>query len=160
MILKGFQISVLTVAMASAPALAQDADTAKQDSERSFLFAQSGEGLTVTEETIALVKPFGKTTWVTNRPERDVGQISNERFASAWDEGENSFAADPPNAVITVAGRLSAIVVLTDISVGSDEISYDYELMSGDLGEKSAPTTILIDPSRGPSGCALTGSCL
>ncbi|MEM1130568.1 MAG: hypothetical protein AAGH83_08595 [Pseudomonadota bacterium] len=158
MILKSIQISVLTVAMASTPALAQDAASARQDSERFFLFLQSGEGLKVTEETITLVNPIGETTWVTNRPERNVGQISNQRFATAWDEGENSFAADPPNAVVTVSGDPPAIVVLTDISVGSDEISYDYELLSGEFGDKSGPTTILIDPLNGPINiCAAVG---
>ncbi|HAC79150.1 MAG TPA: hypothetical protein DCG06_02560, partial [Deltaproteobacteria bacterium] len=41
------------------------------------------------------------TGWFTDRPYREAGQIPTEEFLTLWDEGENSFADDPPNADFT-----------------------------------------------------------
>ena len=150
--MKHLWISALAIAMMSTPALAcplkpiaaraQDTQM-PQDDEPSVLFVQSGEGLEVTEETITLVEPSPEITWVKDRPERRVGQMSNQEFASLWDEYR--FTDDPPNAVVNVDGRHPVIVVLRDITVGANTITYDYELLSGHLPSESSPTMIVID---------------
>ena len=155
--MKRLWISVLAIAMMSTPALAEcplepiaaSAQTMEmpEGGEPSVLFVQSSEGLEVTEETITLVKPSPETTWVKDWPERKVGQESNQSFATFWDEWDegDSFADNPPNAAVTVAGHHPVIVVLTDITVGANTITYDYELLSGSFPSESSPTTIVID---------------
>ena len=155
--MKRFWISALAIAMMSTPALAEcplkpiaaSAQTMEmpEGGEPSVLFVQSSEGLQVTEETITLVDPLPETTWVKDWPERKVGQESNQSFATFWDEWEerDSFADNPPNAVINVRGHRPVIVVLTDITVGAETITYNYELLSGRFPSESLPTTVVID---------------
>ena len=40
------------------------------------------------------------TLYFSDRPERVVGHVTWEMFVDTWDEGENSFSEDPPNAVL------------------------------------------------------------
>jgi hypothetical protein len=42
------------------------------------------------------------TLWFTDRPERNGGVMPTEAFMHMWDEGEDSFANDPPNAALIV----------------------------------------------------------
>lgn len=45
------------------------------------------------------------TTYFSDRPHRIVGQVNNSVFLSQWAAGNNSFAKDSPNAVLTGAIR-------------------------------------------------------
>lgn len=155
--MKHLWISVLAIAMMSTPALAEcplepipaSAQNMEmpEGGEPSVLFVQSSEGLEVTDETITLVKPSPETIWVKDWPERKVGQESNQSFATFWDEWEerDSFADNPPNAVVNVRGHHPVIVFLTDITIGAETIIYNYELLSGRFPSESLPTTIVID---------------
>ena len=143
--LRVIALGLTMAAMTSADASAQDSDVPDQTRPPSYFFVQSGKSLEVTSETITLVDARSKTTSITDRPDRIVDQLSNETFAARWDEGEDSFADDPPNAVVMVGGHRPVIVVLTDIAVSANRITYDYELLHGRFPYKSAPTTIVID---------------
>ena len=79
----------------------------------SVLFVQNGTGGTLSEGTLTLTGVSSRTGWFTDRPYRKAGQVSTEEFLSNWDEGDNPFSEDPPNAdfTCTVEGEVVNFVV-------------------------------------------------
>ena len=81
----------------------------------SVLFVQNGAGGTLSQDTLTLTGVSSQTGWFTDRPYRKAGQVSTEEFLSNWDEGDNPFSEDPPNADFTC-------------SVGGEVVNYSVEL--------------------------------
>jgi hypothetical protein len=57
-----------------------------------------------------------------------VGHLTTKKFVEEWGEGENSFAEDPPNAVISFVEKgdetpEDVIVVLKDPVLESDSLT-------------------------------------
>ena len=154
-------LAVATVAMTSALASAEESDaSSQQKGAPSFLFVQYSNSVDVSDHTITLVDANKRTIWLTDRPNRLVGKISNESFATLWDEGPNSFAIDPPNAVVTIGSHRPVIVTLTDISVVEDNISYQFERLSGHFPYRASHTTIVIDNASVDLAMCTVGSSL
>ncbi len=62
---------------------------------------QCAAGATVSDGILTLEGVNPVTLAFTNRPQRMVTHVDTQAFAeTVWSEGENSFAAGPPNAVI------------------------------------------------------------
>ncbi len=103
--------------------------------------------------TLAGVSPA--TLYFSDRPERVVGHMTNEQFVEGWSLGDNNFAADPPNAVLSYidAGDdrpEDCVVVLSDPKIGVDSIGYKYQLLEGSVPESSGACTLFIDPLGRP----------
>ncbi len=81
----------------------------------SALFVQNGTGGTLSEDTLTLTGVSSQTGWFTDRPYRKAGQVPTQEFLSNWDEGDNPFSEDPPNADFTC-------------SVGGEVVNYSVEL--------------------------------
>ena len=110
----------------------------------SYLFVQNGTGGTLTESILTLTGVNDETGYFSDRPYREAGQISTEGFLRHWYGGENSFAADPPNAAFTctVDGEaVNLVVELTRPLLVGDELSY---LVQG-IGDGDLPTDATCD---------------
>lgn len=92
------------------------------DSE-SFLFVQHASSGTIESEndssTAAIYKLtlngiYNNTMSFSDRPDRKVDQITTARYVHLWTKGQDSFAADPPNAALVMneADGSEAIVVV------------------------------------------------
>jgi hypothetical protein len=95
------------------------------------------------------------TLFFADRPDRVVGHVHTNKFVREWGDGENSFAEDPPNAVISFLGDgeeapEDAVVVLKDPQLSGDEITYGIELLEGTLPAKAESCTVFIDPFGRP----------
>ena len=78
--------------------------TERQLEDIEALFVQTAASLTSDgEKTITLHGLSPSTLYFADRPKREVGHMSSARFVDLWGEGENSFAVDPPNAVLSFA---------------------------------------------------------
>jgi len=111
-----------------------------------LLFVQTSDGATLTDSTLTLTGISPNTGWFADRPYRAAGQIPTEEFLTLWDEGENSFADDPPNAdfTCTVDGEvINHVVELQNptlavpyVSEGCDSggcvLSYDITFIGSD----------------------------
>ena len=98
----------------------------------SFLFVQNADGGTLTESALMLTEVSPQTGWFTDRPDRYAGQVTTENFVAYWDEGENSFAHDPPDANVTceVDGTVKSYVVeLTEPRFDGVHLSYAVDLI-------------------------------
>ncbi len=68
------------------------------------LFVQTARSLASDgDKTITLDGLSPSTLYFADRPQREVGHMPTKLFVDLWGDGENSFAIDPPNAVLSFA---------------------------------------------------------
>ena len=65
------------------------------------LFVQNASGFSSGEDSVTLHGLSAGTLYFADRQKREVGHMTSRRFVDLWDEGENSFEIDPPNAVLS-----------------------------------------------------------
>jgi len=122
--------------------------TSDRDAAQEWLFLQTSSGGSYAYGVLTL-DSVEYTVAFTDHPERQVMHLANGGFAAAWDEGEDSFAGDPPNTALGYkAGDTSgqAIVKLTDIDVKDSTIIYSLEFLEGEIPEGSFDRiTLVID---------------
>jgi hypothetical protein len=130
--------------------------TEEQLEDIQALFVQTAGGLT-SEGTkgITLHRLSPSTIYFADRPNREVGHISSQRFVDLWDDGENSFEVDPPNAVLSFAepeDRTPEEVVVTirNPRLDRDSLSYEVEVLDGVLPTSTGPCALFIDPLGRP----------
>jgi hypothetical protein len=75
--------------------------TEEQVDQIEALFVQSAHGLTSSAGTVTFHGLAHATLFFSDRPQRVVGHLHSRKFVDQWGEGENSFAEDPPNAVVS-----------------------------------------------------------
>jgi len=118
------------------------------------LFVQTSSGFESTEGRITLKGVSPSTLYFSDRPKREVGHISSQHFVDIWDDGENSFEIDPPNAVLSFlsseAAPEDAVVVITDPQLVGDSLSYAIDLLDGTIPAHSGPVSLFIDPMGRP----------
>ena len=129
--------------------------TEQQLEEIESLFVQTAHGLTTTDGTITLKMLSPSTLYFADRPKREVGHMSTEHFVAVWDEGDNSFADDPPNAVVSYLDPKhdfpeDTVVVLRDPRIEGSDLTYSIEILDGTLPKEAGPVALFIDPFGRP----------
>ncbi len=119
------------------------------------MFVQSARALTSDSHSVTLHGLAHATLFFADRPQRVVGHLSSQRFISQWGEGENNFADDPPNAVISFLENGSAppeevTVVLRNPRLSEDALTYQVDLLDGALPDTAGPCSLFIDPIGRP----------
>ena len=119
------------------------------------LFAQTAGGLTTDGDRVTFHRLSPSTLYFSDRPQRVVGHLTTQQFVDEWGKGENSFADDPPNAVISFVETgdekpEDAIVVLKDPQIEGDSLTYTVEMLEGSLPPKGELVSIFIDPFGRP----------
>ena len=70
-------------------------------------------------------------------------------FLKDWDEGKNSFAADPPNAVLSIFGKdkiTDVVIVLSKPRLKGQNLSYDVSILDGEMPAAGGESSLFIDP--------------
>jgi hypothetical protein len=129
--------------------------TEKELEDMEALFVQSAAGMTSDGQTITLQGMSPSTLYFSDRPQREVGHMSTRQFVDVWDDGDNSFAQNPPNAVLSFAepgDRLpeDAVVVIQDPHLEGDSLSYSIRLLEGTVPTATGPCALFIDPFGRP----------
>jgi hypothetical protein len=91
------------------------------------------------------------------------GHMSTERFVGAWGAGADSFASDPPNAVLSILDddRTPAVVELREPTLTDDAVRFRVEVQSGEIPASFGQAALFIDSLglAGPTlGLGLHGS--
>ena len=76
-------------------------DIEKQLEDIEALFAQTAREMTHDGDKVTFHGFSPATLFFSDRPQRVVGHLTTQQFVEEWGKGENSFAEDPPNAVIS-----------------------------------------------------------
>jgi hypothetical protein len=119
------------------------------------LFVQTAARMTGDGDRVVLHGLSPSTLYFADRPQRDIGHMSTDRFVEFWGEGENSFATDPPNAVLPFAEPgdrppEDVVVELRAPQLAGDELSYSVKLLDGNLPSATGPCALFIDPFGRP----------
>ncbi len=127
--------------------------TETQVVEEMFVQVASGSKSSDGQLTLSGVSPA--TLYFSDRPERVVGHMTNEQFVEAWSLGDDNFAADPPNAVLSFIDRgenrpEDCVVVLSNPKIDTDSVRYSYQPLEGSVPQSSGACTLFIDPLGRP----------
>ncbi len=119
------------------------------------LFVQSAHGLTSSQDTLTFHGLSHSTLFFSDRPKRVVGHMSSRKFVDQWGEGEDSFADDPPNAVVSFLEDGDAVpeevtVELRNPQLDSNTLTYKIDVLDGKLPAKAGPCSLFIDPIGRP----------
>lgn len=129
--------------------------TEQQMDQIEALFVQSAHGLTSSAGMVTFHGLAHATLFFSDRPQRVVGHMSSRKFVDQWDEGEDSFAEDPPNAVVSFledGDETPEEVTMTirDPHLDGNTLTYQIEILDGALPAKAGPCSLFIDPIGRP----------
>lgn len=119
------------------------------------MFVQSARGMTTSDSTLTFHGLAHATLFFADRPQRVVGHLSSSTFIDQWGEGDNSFAEDPPNAVVSFLEDEDTVpeevtVILRDPQLNEDTLTYKVEVLDGVLPARAGPCSLFIDPIGRP----------
>ncbi len=116
--------------------------------EVEYMFAQTAGALGVEGGRLTLHGAAASTLWFSDRPQRLTGHLPTSEFVANWDVGDDSFAADPPNGLLSIFeddAVNDVVVVLRQPRLDGDDLSYAFEVTEGELAPSSGPTSLFID---------------
>lgn len=120
------------------------------------MFVQTASEAAVEDGVLTLHDASRSTLYFSDRPERMVGHVTSEMFVDMWDEGENSFAENPPNAVLAFLepgadAPDDVVTVIRNPRMQGASLSYDIEVLEGKMpAHAKGGVTLFIDPFGRP----------
>ncbi|MCA3554742.1 hypothetical protein [Aestuariivirga sp.] len=139
---------------AAATALAAVRPAQAGEAEPMLMFVQLSGSVKVDEaaKTVRLVNVTPHTLYFADRPERLAGHIRMAAYLEEWTSkaGKDNFAADPPNAALSVyeegqTNNTLAIVEISDPKVDGQDLVYSYKLINGKPPTTGGETALFID---------------
>src|SRR5947209_17476566 len=129
--------------------------TDQQVDQIEALFVQSAHGLTTSKGTVTFHGLAHSTLFFADRPQRVVGHLSSKKFVDQWGDGEDSFAEDPPNAVLSFLEDGDTVpeevtMTISDPHLDGDTLTYTVDILDGMLPATSGPCSLFIDPVGRP----------
>lgn len=143
----GLTFATLAILSVSLPALAAETPTHEDVSKvKEFLFVQNATAGSFVDGRLSLVES-GPILFFSDRPYRIFGHSDPEHFIDAWAKGDNSFATDPPNAVLSLLGEQveSFVVVISDPQYNDGVVSYAVEVDEGTIPAMFGQASLFID---------------
>jgi hypothetical protein len=85
-----------------------------------------------------------------DRPVRAAGHDTTAHIVEDWDKGSDNFSKDPPNATISGftkdgSGVKDAVVVLKSPKLDGDKLTFDVDVLEGDLNGADGSAAVFID---------------
>ena len=123
-------------------------DEIAEASEIEALFVQSARGMAYEDDRLILNGVAPTTLMFSDRPQRVTGHVPTEEFLDSWGDGEDSFADDPPNAVLSTFFEdevNDVVVVLQDPALDGDRFSYQVEILDGEMPASGGESSLFID---------------
>jgi hypothetical protein len=119
------------------------------------LFVQCAHGLTTSNGSVTFHGLAHATLFFSDRPERVVGHLTSKKFVEQWGDGEDSFAVDPPNAVVSFLEDGDAVpeevtMTISNPQLEGDTLTYKIDILDGTLPAKAGPCSLFIDPVGRP----------
>jgi hypothetical protein len=121
--------------------------TATTNNKVELLFVQNSVAGSYDGTRLTL-NGVGSTIFFSDRPERVVGKVRTAEFISHWDKGSDNFAANPPNATLSIfndKGVESVVVELTEPKLENSTLSYKVKVLQGKLPNSFTEASLFID---------------
>jgi hypothetical protein len=117
------------------------------------LFVLNARGATLQGNKLTLVGVSPNSIVFADRPVRAAGHELTAHILEEWspaNPASDSFAKDPPNATVSVfmkagSGVRDAVVVLKTPKADGDRVTFDVDVLEGDLTGGDGPASIFID---------------
>ena len=112
------------------------------------LFAQSAAGMSYENGRLTLNGIAPTTLMFSDRPQRVTGHVPTEEFLDSWGDGDNNFADDPPNAVLSIFSEdevNDVVIVLQDPALDAGNLSYQVEILDGEMPSSGEASSLFID---------------
>jgi len=154
-----FVAAVVGLLCAPVPALAQDAISepaektigapAKKEIVPSLIVMNS-RGARLEGMTLTLTGVAPNSILFADRPVRAAGHALTADLMREWTPGTGTFDRDPPNATVSVlssdaSGVSDVVLVLKDPKLSGDTLTFNVEILEGDLAGAEGPASIFID---------------
>lgn len=123
-------------------------EDAKTLGKVTLLFVQNAQNVSSDNGKLIMQGISPATIFFSDRPERIAGHLTTKEFVPFWNEGKDSFAANPPNATLSVfgEGKVSDIVVeLRNPQLKGDELAYGVRVLEGDMPAQGGACSLFID---------------
>lgn len=119
-----------------------------------YLFTQSADTAVVSTSegvhTLTLKGVNKGTVYFSDRPARKYGAMDNKDFVEDWNQGNNNFKADPPNALLSVVNKdgeqITIVIELSNPRFENNDLLYDFTFLNPD-GAQRLPDGIYFDAS-------------
>lgn len=127
-------------------------DTIETDASPQFLFSMSAKSGSFDGESLIL-RDSPSVIYFSNRPNRITGQMSLEEFVKGWEDGENSFKSDAPNATLTTSstdGEKEAVIELNSAKYKDGDITFAIKILMGEVPESFKVSSLFVDSGGAP----------
>lgn len=114
------------------------------------LFVVNSRGATLQGGKLTLAGVAPVAIVFADRPVRSAGHDLTARIIEDWGNGSDNFAKDPPNATVSVftkdgAGVKDAVVVLKTPKLEGDRLTFDVDVLEGELTGAEGAASLFID---------------
>src|SRR5262244_2860139 len=114
------------------------------------LIVLNARGANLQGQQLTLVGVASNAIVFADRPVRSAGHVLTTHLLEEWGAGSDSFAKNPPNATVSVfskdgASVRDAVVVLKTPNLSGDRLTFDVQVLEGDLTGADGPASVFID---------------
>jgi hypothetical protein len=113
------------------------------------LFVLNSRGATLQGDTLTLTGVVPHSIIFADRPVRSAGHQLTSDIIADWGAGDDSFTKNPPNATISVFSKdgsvKDAVVVLKSPKLDGDKLTFNVQLLEGDLAGGDGGAALFID---------------
>ncbi|MBP1882512.1 hypothetical protein [Sinorhizobium mexicanum] len=123
--------------------------SAKPQVEPSLIVLNS-KGASMKDGKLVLTGVSPNSIVFADRPVRAAGHVLTAHLIEEWGSGKDSFAADPPNATVSVLSKdggdvVDAVVTLDAPKMEGDELTFNVNVLEGSLEGGDGPASTFID---------------
>lgn len=114
------------------------------------MFVLNSRGATLQPGKLVLAGVSPNAIVFADRPVRAAGHDLTSRIVEDWGAGSDNFAKDPPNATVSAfqkdgSGVRDAVVVLKNPKLEGDNLTFDVDILEGDIKGADGAASVFID---------------
>jgi hypothetical protein len=114
------------------------------------LFVINSRGASLKDGKLVLIGVSPNSIVFADRPVRAAGHELTAHIIEEWGSGSDSFASNPPNATVSGFSKKGsdirdAVVVLKSPKLDGDTLTFDVDVLEGDLAGADGPASVFID---------------
>ena len=114
------------------------------------LIVLNSRGVSLQGNKLVLTGVSPNSIVFADRPVRSAGHDTTAHIVDDWAKGSDNFSKDPPNATISAftkdgSGVKDAVVVLKSPNLEGERLTFDVEVLEGDLNGADGSAAVFID---------------
>jgi hypothetical protein len=124
--------------------------TSEKPKTEPALIVMNARGASLQGQTLTLNGVAPNSIIFADRPVRAAGHALTAHLLEEWATGDDSFGKDPPNATVSVFSKDAStvkdvVVVLKNPKLDGDKLTFNVQVLEGDLAGADGPASVFID---------------